>query len=71
MRKCYKTLLTGIVFILAVEVTQFVCMLGSFDVDDIILNGIGVLGGYIVFKLFMKKKQAKEMTTESKEMTTE
>jgi glycopeptide antibiotics resistance protein len=34
---------------LLVEVTQLVCRLGSFDVDDLFLNTLGGLLGYLVF----------------------
>lgn len=35
-----------------VEVIQLTTNVGSFDVDDIILNTVGVVLGYIVFALF-------------------
>lgn len=34
---------------LSVEITQFIFQVGSFDVDDIILNTLGGMMGYIVF----------------------
>ena len=34
---------------LLVEVFQFISKVGSFDVDDIILNTIGGIVGYILF----------------------
>ena len=51
MRKCHRTLLTGLVYILFIELIQFGCMLGSFDVDDIILNSLGIICGFIAFKI--------------------
>ncbi len=54
MRKCHKTFLAGLLFIFVVETVQLASMLGSFDIDDIILNCLGVLGGYIIFKIFGK-----------------
>lgn len=36
---------------LFIEVTQLVCRVGSFDVDDLMLNTLGGLIGYIVFKI--------------------
>ncbi|WP_405156517.1 VanZ family protein [Paenibacillus sp. FSL K6-0108] len=46
---------TGIVVLLlfAVEVTQLISRVGSFDVDDIILNTVGAWIGYIGFALFI------------------
>ena len=37
----------GIIF--SVEVIQLFTLLGSFDVDDVILNTLGFIAGYIVF----------------------
>lgn len=36
---------------MVIELTQLVCKVGSFDVDDLILNTVGGLIGYAVFKL--------------------
>ena len=47
-----RTLVQGCLFSAAVEVTQLVTDVGSFDVDDIILNTSGVILGYIIFLLF-------------------
>lgn len=41
----------GIASILLIEVFQFFTKLGNFDVDDIILNMIGIVCGYLVFLL--------------------
>lgn len=38
----------GFLFILCIELFQLITRLGSFDVDDIILNLFGVIIGYIV-----------------------
>ena len=40
---------TGLASILLIEIFQFITKLGSFDVDDIILNMIGIVGGYLIF----------------------
>lgn len=56
MAKYYKTFLVGIVYILIIEFMQFICMLGSFDIDDIILNCVGVSCGYLLFIVAMKYK---------------
>lgn len=39
----------GILFVLFVELFQFLTKIGSFDVDDIILNLLGILLGYFAF----------------------
>lgn len=55
MRKCHRTFMAGLIYILMIEFIQFVCMLGAFDVDDIILNSIGVICGFAVFEIARKK----------------
>lgn len=47
----FKVVASSIVFILLVEVFQLLTKIGSFDVDDIILNLIGIMCGYIMFLL--------------------
>lgn len=42
----FRCLAAGILFVLFVELFQFLTKLGSFDVDDIILNLLGILLGY-------------------------
>jgi glycopeptide antibiotics resistance protein len=44
----------GVMFL--VEVLQLFTLLGSFDVDDLILNLFGMVLGYIGYHLFRKKK---------------
>ena len=43
-----RVLFIGIGFVLFVEVFQFFTRLGSFDVDDVILNMFGILTGYLI-----------------------
>ena len=45
---------TGIMFF--VEALQLFTLLGSFDIDDLILNLIGMTLGFIGYHLFCKKK---------------
>ncbi|MCM1026005.1 MAG: VanZ family protein [Roseburia sp.] len=54
-----KVLSTGLASILLIEIFQFFTKLGSFDVDDIILNMIGIVCGYLMFlvvRLFAGKR---------------
>ncbi|MEK4526314.1 MULTISPECIES: VanZ family protein [Paenibacillus] len=44
---------TVVLLLLGVEVTQLITRVGSFDVDDIILNTIGAWIGYAGFKLVL------------------
>ena len=51
VRSMGKTLLLGFEFSLLVEIVQLFSKVGSFDVDDIILNTLGVFAGYVLFWL--------------------
>lgn len=52
-RKLWKTALFGLAVSLLVEVTQLFLSRGS-DVDDLILNVVGTLAGYGLFRLFRR-----------------
>ncbi len=54
MRKYHRVFLVGLVYILVIECAQLICMLGAFDVDDIILNSMGISCGYALFKIIQK-----------------
>ncbi len=43
---------TGLISVTAIELFQLITKLGSFDVDDILLNMLGILGGYGLVFLF-------------------
>ena len=47
----FKVFLVGMFAVLFIEIFQYMTRLGSFDIDDIILNMIGVLSGYGTFGL--------------------
>ena len=55
-----KVLSIGLVSIVLIEIFQFFTKLGSFDVDDIILNMIGIVCGYLMFlvinRIFIKEQ---------------
>lgn len=54
-----KTLLLGLLFVLISEAVQFYANLGTFDVDDIILNMSAIFLGYLpvgIAAIFKKKK---------------
>ena len=50
-RSFLKTALAALGIIVAVEMLQYVTLLGSCDVDDLILNMIGVLIGYPIWRM--------------------
>ncbi len=49
VRGLAKTTLTGFFFSLLVEVLQLISRLGCFDVDDLILNTMGAMVGFLLF----------------------
>lgn len=48
-RSFFGTVCDGLLFSIVVEVFQLVTKVGRFDVDDLILNTIGVGIGYLLF----------------------
>lgn len=44
-----KVFLCGLLFVLFIEGFQFLTRLGTFDIDDIMLNMVGICCGYILF----------------------
>lgn len=47
-----RVVITGFVVSFSIEVLQFVCVTGISDIDDIIFNTMGTLGGWILYKVF-------------------
>ena len=54
MRKFFACFLTVTVSIIAVEVLQLLTLLGSCDIDDLLLNLTGAIFGYGIWKLFSR-----------------
>ena len=52
LQKFRRTVLATVLIITAVELTQLFTLLGTCDIDDLILNVIGAAIGYGIFKLF-------------------
>ena len=50
-----EVLLLGILFSASVETLQLITRLGSFDVDDILLNVIGAVLGHLIFRIFNRR----------------
>lgn len=50
-RKWYNTTCLGFGMSLCIETVQLVCKVGSFDVDDLLLNTIGSIAGYIFYRV--------------------
>lgn len=49
----FSVFITGILFVFIIEIFQMVTKLGSFDIDDILLNNFGIIFGY-TFYLIVK-----------------
>lgn len=51
LRTWYKTLASTMVLILLVEAVQYLTRLGSCDIDDLILNIVGAVIGYTLWRI--------------------
>jgi glycopeptide antibiotics resistance protein len=64
------TLKGTLLFVIAIEVAQLITTLGSFDVDDIILNTLGAIIGYLIYKVgIMVMKVAKFVLLQFKKVS--
>lgn len=61
-RHLFKMVLAGFILSLGFEMTQLITGLGIWDVDDLILNTTGVVGGYLLFlpAAFIHKRWQKQ-----------
>ena len=57
LRKLWKTALASAAIVCTVELLQLFSLLGNCDVDDLILNIVGVAIGYGIFALLLKMKK--------------
>ena len=57
LKKLWKTLLASAGIVCAVEVLQLFSLLGNCDIDDLILNLVGVAMGYGIFAILQKMKK--------------
>jgi glycopeptide antibiotics resistance protein len=53
MKKTHLFLMTLLTFNFAIEALQYITMLGSFDIDDLIMNSSGAVIGYIVTRVVL------------------
>ena len=54
LRKWYCMLGMTFLLSLTIEITQLLTRVGSFDVDDLILNTAGGIAGYLLFYIMNK-----------------
>ena len=57
MRRFLPFLLVSLGTICTVEICQMLLLVGSCDVDDLILNMLGITAGFLVYRIFRKKKE--------------
>lgn len=48
-RNLFLCMGSGLIFVLGIELFQLFSGFGAFDVDDILLNGVGILIGYVLW----------------------
>lgn len=53
-KKWYNTVMLGFAFSLMLETLQLIFMVGSFDVDDMILNTLGAALGYVTYRVVQR-----------------
>ncbi len=54
MKNVFCTMAVSLCLIVGIETFQLISGFGVFDVDDILLNSMGALIGYLIFRLFCK-----------------
>ncbi|MDY4096882.1 MAG: VanZ family protein [Lachnospiraceae bacterium] len=59
-RSWWRVLLWSLILVLGIEFFQLFSAFGAFDVDDILLNTLGAMVGYFVYKIFIGKKWKKQ-----------
>lgn len=56
--KWLKSIFLGLLFIIIIEFIQVVTRVGCYDVDDIILNMLGIIIGFFIHLYIMKDKKS-------------
>ena len=66
-KKFWLLYVDGFIFVLCIETIQLISKVGSFDVDDIILNTSGIVIGYIIYRLLYRGYISKSRYKKTKE----
>ena len=61
-RGFFKTVATGALAVFAVEILQLFTLRGCFDVDDLLLNTLGMMLGYGLLRLIKSIKKGRKTT---------
>lgn len=51
LRRFAVVFINGLVLVLGIEVFQLISAFGAFDVDDVILNSLGIVLGYVIYAI--------------------
>lgn len=66
-RHWYNTVLLSFLFSLCIETAQLIFKVGSFDVDDMLLNTIGGILGYILYRIVQRIRVRRKQRAKAKE----
>ncbi|MBJ7997146.1 VanZ family protein [Bacillus mycoides] len=58
-RKFIKSMIVCLIIIITIEITQYITYLGFTDIDDVILNQISCMIGYIFYLIYIKIKKTR------------
>ena len=50
-------ILVSFIILFSIETTQLFLKVGSFDIDDVLLNSLGLFVGYLIYKKYKQKGQ--------------
>lgn len=67
-RKWYNALLLGFSLSLCIETIQLVFKVGSFDVDDLFLNTLGGISGFLFYRVVQKVRIRRKLRARKKEL---
>lgn len=67
-RKWYNALLLGFSLSLCIETIQLVFKVGSFDVDDLFLNTLGGISGFLFYRIVQKVRIRRKLRARKKEL---
>jgi glycopeptide antibiotics resistance protein len=56
IRSLRNIILTSVCVSIFIEAMQYIATLGVFDIDDIILNSLGTVLGFLLYKIFLFQK---------------
>lgn len=65
-RHWYNTVLLSFLFSLSIETIQLVFKVGSFDVDDMLLNTLGGILGYILYRIVQRIRVRRKQRAKAK-----